>query len=116
MTIARCIKHSPPHFCTISCTSPHTSICGYSTEFAARVLRLLHRYDFFQLPDINPDMLTHSVEVRIRASYQSNGYSEWAAARPELLLLKVSPVTGKLLKKALKLLHLLEMAGGPYLR
>ena len=47
-------------------------------------------YDFFQLPDINPAMLTHSVEVRIRASYFSNGYGEWAAARPELLLLKVS--------------------------
>ena len=39
-------------------------------------------------------MLTHSVEVRIRASYQSNGYGEWAAARPELLLLKVSPAIG----------------------
>lgn len=46
-------------------------------------------YDFFQLPDFNPAMLTHSVEVRIRASYASDGYSEWAAARPELLLLKV---------------------------
>jgi len=46
-------------------------------------------YDFFQLPDINPAMLTHSVEVRISASYWSSGYGEWAAARPELLLLKV---------------------------
>ena len=46
-------------------------------------------YDFFQLPDISPAMLTHSVEVRIRASYWSTGYGEWAAARPELLLLKV---------------------------
>ncbi len=47
------------------------------------------KYDFFQLPDFNPAMLTHSVEVRIQASYSSDGYSEWAAARPELLLLKV---------------------------
>ena len=49
-------------------------------------------YDFFQLPDINPAMLTHSVEVRISASYWSSGYGEWAAARPELLLLKVRSV------------------------
>lgn len=46
-------------------------------------------YDFFQLPEISPAMLTHSVEVRVRASFSSNGYGEWAAARPELLLLKV---------------------------
>ena len=46
-------------------------------------------YDFFQLPDISPAMFTHSVEVRIQASYWSSGYGEWAAARPELLLLKV---------------------------
>ena len=48
-------------------------------------------YDFFQLPDISPAMLTHSVEVRVQASYWSSGYGEWAAARPELLLLKVCP-------------------------
>ena len=45
-------------------------------------------YDFFQLPEISPAMLTHSVEVRVRASFSSDGYGEWAAARPELLLLK----------------------------
>ena len=49
-------------------------------------------YDFFQLPDISPAMFTHSVEVRIQASYWSSGYGEWAAARPELLLLKVCTV------------------------
>lgn len=56
-------------------------------------------YDFFQLPEISPAMLTHSVEVRVRASFSSDGYGEWAAARPELLLLKVrfllSPSTTK---------------------
>ena len=46
------------------------------------------RYDYFQLPDISPAMLTHSVEVRIRASFSSEGYGTWAAVRPELLLLK----------------------------
>ena len=51
-------------------------------------------YDFFQLPDISPAMFTHSVEVRIQASYWSSGYGEWAAARPELLLLKVWPISG----------------------
>ncbi len=48
-------------------------------------------YDFFQLPEISPAMLTHSVEVRVRASFSSDGYGEWAAARPELLLLKARP-------------------------
>ncbi len=50
-------------------------------------------YDFFQLPEISPAMLTHSVEVRIRASFSSSGYGEWAASRPELLLLKARPLT-----------------------
>ena len=60
-------------------------------------------------------MLTHSVEVRIRASYQSNGYGEWAAARPELLLLKVSPTTGTLRRKAPQVLHPLRMMlDGPF--
>ena len=49
-------------------------------------------YDFFQLPEISPAMLTHSVEVRVRASFSSEGYGEWAAARPELLLLKACPL------------------------
>ena len=115
MSIARCIKHILSQPCLISSTSPHTGICGSSSECAARILHLMRRYDFFQLPDINPDMLTHSVEVRIRASYQSNGYGEWAAARPELLLLKVSPVTRDLLAKALEVLHLLETMTGAIL-
>ena len=112
MSIARCMKHSLSQPCLISYTLPDTSIRGYSSECAARVLHRMRRYDFFQLPDINPDMLTHSVEVRIRASYQSNGYGEWAAARPQLLLLKVSPVTRNLLAKALDLLHVLEATAG----
>ena len=49
---------------------------------------LLIRYDFFQLPDTSPAMLTHSVELRVAASFSSDGYGQWAAARPELLLLK----------------------------
>ena len=53
-------------------------------------------YDFFQLPEISPAMVTHSVEVRIQASYWSSGYGEWAAARPELLLLKVCSILGQL--------------------
>ena len=47
------------------------------------------RYDFFQLPDTSPAMLTHAVEVRVSASFSSDGYGQWATARPELLLLKV---------------------------
>ena len=50
--------------------------------------RCARRYDYFQLPDISPAMLTHSVEVRVRASFSSEGYGAWAAVRPELLLLK----------------------------
>ena len=53
------------------------------------------RYDYFQLPDISPAMLTHSVEVRVRASFSSEGYGAWAAVRPELLLLKArAPLPG----------------------
>ena len=46
-------------------------------------------YDFFQLPELTPSILTHSVEVTITASFSSAGYGQWAASRPELLLLKV---------------------------
>ncbi len=53
---------------------------------------LARRYDYFQLPDISPAMLTHSVEVRVRASFSSEGYGTWAAVRPELLLLKARPL------------------------
>jgi hypothetical protein len=48
-------------------------------------------YEFFQLPEVTAGMLTHSVEVQMAVSYSSTGYTEWAAARPELLLLKACP-------------------------
>ena len=46
-------------------------------------------YDFFDLPPITPDMLTHSVEVRVQASYNSSSYGYYSAAHPEILLIRV---------------------------
>jgi hypothetical protein len=46
-------------------------------------------YEYFMLPDIPTNMRTDSVEVRVVAVYSSSSYNDWAAARPELLLLKV---------------------------
>lgn len=49
-------------------------------------------YEYFMLPDITTDMLAkHNMEVRLEVAYSSSAYTEWAAARPELLLLKASP-------------------------
>ncbi|KAK9843435.1 hypothetical protein WJX81_002486 [Elliptochloris bilobata] len=45
-------------------------------------------YDFFQLPDLNPSALTHSIEVSIKASFRSAGYGQWSVSRPALLLLQ----------------------------
>ncbi|KAK9810844.1 hypothetical protein WJX73_001470 [Symbiochloris irregularis] len=45
-------------------------------------------YDYFELPPITQDMLSHNVEVSIKASYSSSAYSYYAAAHPELLLSK----------------------------
>ena len=47
-------------------------------------------YDYFQLPNVTSGMLSHSVEVRFEASWSSSNYGAWAAAKPELLLLKVT--------------------------
>ncbi|KAK9824143.1 hypothetical protein WJX72_008089 [[Myrmecia] bisecta] len=44
-------------------------------------------YDYYQLPEVSPTMLTHNVEVRIVASFSSSEFTEWSAAVPEMLLL-----------------------------
>ena len=46
-------------------------------------------YQYYQLPEVTPAMLTHPVEVRFSASFSSSNYGTWTAAKPELLLLKV---------------------------
>ena len=34
-------------------------------------------YDFFQLPDLNPSALTHSIEVRLRSIFPKKRYGAW---------------------------------------
>lgn len=48
-------------------------------------------YEFYELPPISEAMVSHPVEVRFTASFESSTYAPWTAARPELLLLKVRP-------------------------
>ena len=49
------------------------------------------RYEYFHLPRITEAQIKNSVELVLAASFSSSeGYSEWVAARPELLLIKVS--------------------------
>lgn len=49
------------------------------------------RYEYFHLPRITEAQIKNNVELVLAASFSSSeGYSEWVAARPELLLIKVS--------------------------
>jgi len=45
-----------------------------------------------ELPEVSPAMLTHPVEVTFSVSFFSSNYGYWTTAKPELLLLKVSPL------------------------
>lgn len=46
-------------------------------------------YQYYELPEVSPAMLTHPVEVRFSISFSSSNYGIWTTAKPELLLLKV---------------------------
>ena len=71
------------------------------------------RYEYFHLPRITEAQIKNSVELVLSASFSSSeGYSEWVAARPELLLIKVSLAgrAGSCLGKASACLCLLHIA------
>lgn len=76
---------------------PDCSIEAHPLEFgkSLQMPESNFEYEYFMLPDITPDMLAkHNTEVRLEVTYSSSAYTEWAAARPELLLLKASPPAG----------------------
>jgi hypothetical protein len=51
-------------------------------------------YQYYELPEVSPAMLTHPVEVSFSVSYFSSNYGYWTTAKPELLLLKVGSSPG----------------------
>lgn len=67
--------------------SQHAEALDYSQPL--HVAESPFEYQYYELPSVTPAMLTHSVEIRFSISYHSSNYGPWAAAKPELLLLKV---------------------------
>lgn len=48
------------------------------------------RYEYYHLPEVTEAQLANKVEVKLEASFNSSdGYVDWVAARPQLLLLRV---------------------------
>ncbi len=74
--------------CTLCLGSAHSE--GLRIDFGHTAM-LPCRYEYFHLPRITEAQIKNSVELVLAASFSSSeGYSEWVAARPELLLIKVS--------------------------